>query len=590
MSSRRFLDESDAPPDVRAQTRGPSETQVKGFQDIAKEIGNRKLEALRLYEPLPFQDAFHRCTAKEAILQKGNRAGGSLAGFVEVARAVTGQDPYDKYPKRDGVVACLGFGEPHIGKVIYPYLFMSNASFRIIKDEVTGDWRAYKPWTDAHRAKETKPAPPLIPNRYIKTIAWNNRAKRIFDRIDLVTGWTIFAFNSSGDPNHAQGFDATLVHIDEDTDMDGWYDEMIARLSMAATKYDGCPGFLRWTAMPHAKNEDLVTLVQRAEDEASQENPSAVVIKASVFDNPYLPKAAIEQNIKIWAAQGDDVLRKRAYGELTSNSSLVYPGFNKYLHNVRKEEEPRLKVQEILAKNNWEPPADWCRYAVLDPGHNPCATTFYAVPPPSVGDHVVCYKEFYIQECDASKWAQKMATDTRGEVFQAFIIDAHGGRLRELGSGIHPREQYTSALKERGIRSVSTGHGFRDGSDNIKGRENALREWFNIRGDGTTKLLVDVERCPNFIREIGRFRKKIVKLNGRDMVDDDAVRRMCHAVETMEYAAADGLRYVQPPKSFGPTSWLKQVMAGRAHRQAKRDGKNQPAGKNTISLGPVSVS
>ena len=62
---------------------GASQFEKAEFVKVAKEIASRSCEALRLYEPLPFQERFHACTAKECIIVKGNRAGGSLAGFAE---------------------------------------------------------------------------------------------------------------------------------------------------------------------------------------------------------------------------------------------------------------------------------------------------------------------------------------------------------------------------------------------------------------------------------------------------------------------------------------------------------------------------
>ena len=503
---RKFLRPEDQPPDRRLAA--PSVSQIQDLNDTARELAGRRIESLRLYEPLPFQEAFHASTAKEVILQKGNQAGGSLTGYMEVARAVTGQDPYNKYPKENGVACCLGYGEEHIGKVIYPYLFMAG-KFRIIKDLETGQWRTYRPWLERDRESETKPAPPLIPRRFIKGFAWNNKSKRIFNRCDLLNGWTIYAFNTSGMPSHAQGFTAALVHFDEDTDMDGWYDEMVARLSLSQSLYH-CKGLLRWTAMPHNKNEDLVRLLERAEDEEGKVVPEAKVIKASIFDNPYYPKESLEDNCRIWRSQGEDVYRKRALGELTVNTLLMYPNFHKNFHNIMKQEEPRLDVQRLMADNNWEPPNEWTKYMVVDPGHSICAVTFWCVPPPDVGDFKICYDELYIRSATAESFGHGVAEKARNKLFQAFIIDAHGGRLTELGTGITPREQYTRELKKRGVSSVATRFGFKDGSDDIHGREFLVREWMGVRSDGTSKMLVNFDRCPNLVKEITRFKKKVV--------------------------------------------------------------------------------
>lgn len=581
---RRFLNPNETPPPAAS---APSATQMEEFRATTQELALRRLEALRLYEPLGFQQKYHASTAKELVLRKGNQIGGTLCGAVEVARAVTGRDPYGKYPAEGGMVACLGFGESHIGKTFYPALFMAG-QFKIIPDAETGQWRTFRPWADADRESLAKPAPPLIPKRFVKHIAWENKSKRIFSRVDFITGWTLSAFNTSGLPSHAQGFKGTLIWIDEDTDKEGWYDEMIARLSMSQTTY-GCKGYLRWTAMPHGKNEDMVKLLERAEDQDGDPNAQSVVIGATVFDNPYYPKEALADNIRIWKSAGEDVYRKRALGVLTTTSQLMYPGFNKDLHNVRKTDEPRLPVQEAYMKAMGEPPADWCLYAVIDPGHSICAVTYYCVPPPSLGDFVICYAEDYLAECDAVMFANAFEKRAKNRVFQAFIIDAHGGRIRELGSGIMPREQYSRQLKERGIQSVQTRHGFIDGCDDIEGREGVLRQWLGVRRDGTTKLLIDTEQCPNLVREIQRFKKLTARVNGAEIVTDKGNRKNTHAVETLEYAVAHGLAYVRPPVSTTGSSWLDRVLENRRSYEKRLQMRGMGRGPRHITLGPQGV-
>src|SRR4051812_22691208 len=79
------------------------------FKKLLTEKIRRDCEALRIYEPMPHQEALHKSRIRKLVMQKGNRVGGSLACAVEVARAVTGQDPHKKYPERDGIAVCLGY-------------------------------------------------------------------------------------------------------------------------------------------------------------------------------------------------------------------------------------------------------------------------------------------------------------------------------------------------------------------------------------------------------------------------------------------------------------------------------------------------
>ena len=552
-----------------------TEYQKTHIRQLHAEKAKREAEALRLYEPLPFQDSFHSCQAKEVLIQAGNQVGKSLCAFVEDARAATGQDPYNKYPKENGVMVCLGMDEGHIGRTIHKYLFRPGA-FKVIKDGATNKWRAWKPWLkgDWGRKKEAKPAPPLIPERFIKQFAWKKRAQHVFEICELHNGWTIYAMGSKGDPS--QGFQADLVHIDEDLERSEWYDEMVARLSMRNGK-------LRWSALPHSKNDALVNLSERAEDEQNDKNPSTVVFRATIFDNPFMPEQVKQENIKRWKAKGDDEFRKRALGELVTDSVLMYPNFSKDVHNAIKFEDPRTPVQKYLSENNGIPGRDWTRYMVVDPGHSVCAVTYYAVPPPSMGDHVVVYDELYIKNCTAAKFGDLVAQKTKGWNFEAFIIDAHGGRIREIGSGVLPRTQYKRELEKHKVKSTRTGHGFLSGSDDVPGREMKLRSWISVNEKGTTKLYVVANRCPNLIKEFSRFKKKFA--NG--YVTDQGNRRgNCHAIETLEYAAAHGLKYVKPRQKRVVNGIVGEIMKGRAKRNAQRNAKTAGMQSNSINLGP----
>lgn len=545
------------------------------------ERARRRGESLCLYEPSPIQAKFHECNAKELLFQAGNQVGKTLSGFIEDVRAMTGQDPYNKYPKENGVMALIGLDAGHIGRVFHHYLF-EPGRFRKIKDEETGEWRSWKPWNeyDAAYKEKSKDCPPLLEERFVKGgykgIVWEDRGKRIFSSFYLNNGWKVMAFSSKGEP--AAGFQADLIHIDEDIEDPNWYDEMIARLTIRKGK-------MRWTALPLAKNDKLINVHQRAQEEKDDENPSTVVLRATVHDNPYIDAQTREENIKRWRANGEDEYRKRALGELTIDSVLVYPTFDKYVHTAIKTEGHVSSVQKIITEADGNPPPNWCHYMSVDPGHQTCAVTFYAVPPPDVGDQVVLYDELYIKQCDAIQFANRVYEKAKNTFFEAFIIDAHGGRLREMGSGVLPRDRYSQALRERGIRSRQTGFGFLNGSDDIKGREGIVREWLRIRSDGTSRLIIIPYRVPNTIREMERFKKK---RSARGYISDESDRsRDTHAVETLEYAAAHGLRYVKPPSNRVSSSWFDVVMEGRRMREEKRKAKGHGQRQNYINLGPT---
>lgn len=532
----------------------------------------------------------------------------SLASFVEVARAATNQDPYNKYPK-NGVAVCLGYGEGHIGRVIHRYLFRYGA-FNIIQDLKTGEWRTFRPWAadkevmgkfgDAGREEEIRPSPPLIPKRFIEGIAWEKRANHVFSLATLNTGWEIHAFNSQGEAEMAQGFQADLFLIDEDVATGGWYVEALGRTAYRKGK-------IRWNALPHNKTEDLVQMAQRAEDEEGNPNATTICLRATMFDNPYYPEESKEHNAKAWKAAGEDVYRARALGEFTIDSTRMYPTFSKEVHDAinrltfieqeheRNGRQMRAKVQKVLTESGGEPPMDWCRYMVYDPGFNVGAVTFYAVPPPhEFGNFKICYDMLYLTNCTASKWGDEVELKMRNKHFQDFIIDAHGARLRELGSGVLPRRQYEMELEKRGLVCEARGSRFTSGSDDVKGREMAVRTWLEIRSGenplerGYPTLLINMDRCANLVKEILQFRKKMVKVAGKEVVSDEGNRKTAvHAVETLEYAAAHGLPYVAPPRRVAAfKTYADEIREGRKYREARRRARGQGMGDGNVNLGP----
>lgn len=532
----------------------------------------------------------------------------SLASFVEVARAATNQDPHNKYPKT-GVAVCLGYGEGHIGRVIHRYLFRYGA-FNIIQDRETGEWRTFRPWAadkevmgkfgDAGREEEIRPSPPLIPKRFIEGIAWEKRANHVFSLATLNTGWEIHAFNSQGEAEMAQGFQADLFLIDEDVATGGWYVEALGRTAYRKGK-------IRWNALPHNKTEDLVQMAQRAEDEEGNPNATTICLRATMFDNPYYPEESKEHNAKAWKAAGEDVYRARALGEFTIDSTRMYPTFSKEVHDAinrltfieqeheRNGRQMRAKVQKVLTESGGEPPMDWCRYMVYDPGFNVGAVTFYAVPPPhEFGNFKICYDMLYLTNCTASKWGDEVELKMRNKHFQDFIIDAHGARLRELGSGVLPRRQYEMELEKRGLVCEARGSRFTSGSDDVKGREMAVRTWLEIRSGenplerGYPTLLINMDRCANLVKEILQFRKKMVKVAGKEIVSDEGNRKTAvHAVETLEYAAAHGLPYVAPPRRVAAfKTYADEIREGRKYREARRRARGQGMGDGNVNLGP----
>jgi len=555
----------------------------KQAERYAAELARRDMDALKLYEPSEIQERYHSCTAKECMFQAGNQVGKSLAGFAEIARAVLGLDPYDKYPKKDGICAVLGYKEKHIGMVVHRYLFLPGA-FSIIRDEHTKKWRTYRPWvaTDKLREKQSIPAPPLIPKRYIKRIAWESKAKNIFSRVELSTGWVIHAFSSTAKPD--QGFQLDLGHIDEDIIREDWYDELVGRCSMRNGK-------IRWTALPQNENDAMNRVAERAEDDEAAhalggDPPNTVMVRATIFDNPFMSDEAREANIKIWKSKGEDEYRKRALGERITDTVRMYPTFSRTNNAIQAYNDRIGPLIDYYLDTKMVPP-EWMRTMVVDPGHATCAVLFLATPPPEIGMFVLAYNELYIRQCDAKKFGESVHMVIGPDWFQRFIIDEHGGSLTSMDTGRTPQEAYESALASHNIQCVETGHRFVRGCDSISFRESETRLRLNNTTAGYPSILYDSDRCPNLEREMVRFKKK--KING-EIIDKGNRTGNTHLVECLEYAMADGLEYIPPPAKAKLLTPAQLMVQSFKKRQSERAAKLRGAMSGShVLLGPRGV-
>jgi len=522
-----------------------TEFQKDEIKSIQSELRERRLEGLRLYQPTPTQQKIHECRAHEILVIGGNRSGKSLCTFVEDARAVTGQDPYNKYPKENGVLVIIGKDWRHIGLTVYPLLFEKGA-YKIIKDLETKEWRAYNPNTDADRKDQCRPAPPLIPARLVSKRSWVLKSAKYIQHCIMHNGWQIYFFSSEGEP--PQGFSCDRCHFDEDLNSESWVPEMQARLVDRK-------GVLCWSAMPHSTNNALLNLKERADAvlEANPENPDIVQFKLRMLDNPHLDEDEKRKSIERWAASGEDILRMRSEGDFITDSILMYPNFDMRVHGMERTELPDGQI-----------PNDWCRYAVIDPGHSVTAVLFAAVPPSE--EFVLLYDQLYIRHCNAQIFGEKFAGKVK-HPFQAFIIDAHGGRIRDIGSGRLPVEQYTEQLVKRGIRSETTGHSFIAGCDDIPARTEATRNSLHIRPSGSPLFRVLYHSLPDLEREIKRYRKRVNFVAGTAIVTDQPVTKGdTHLVQCMEYLAAFRPRYHKPPVQVEDEPWWVKWRANRKKR------------------------
>jgi hypothetical protein len=509
--------------------------QALQLASILTEVAKRRAEALNLYEPLAIAEEIHSCELPERLVRGSNQSGKTLMTMVEVARAVTGTDPYCKYPLANGVLILAGLNATFLAEVFYKKLFRAGA-FDIIRDELTGLWRNYRPWTDLHRAGEKKPAPPLIPQRWIKDESWEHKAARVPHMFRLINGWEMYFI--SGNSAAPRGWIVDFAVCSEEIENSELYPELAARLLARKGKFI-------WDACPQSATLHLDLMHERAE----RGDPYVKEVHVTLESNPYIPESEKKILFSKWTESERIV---RYFGEFASAGLLVYPEWAEEVHGI-----------------DWfEIPSDWTHVAAIDPGHQVSAALLLAVPPDE--GHVVVYDELYIKQCTSELFGEEFAARTAHKAFHAFIIDSRMARVHEMGSGRSVGSQYAEALAKWKVSCTTTGCDFTWGSDDLKGGLEAVRGWLRVRGSGTPYLRVMRNRCPHLREEFKKHRNK--KDQHGNPTDEPDIRSKHDVLDALRYLAMYNPTYVPPPKVKKPLSPAALAMKAKRERPANPDG------------------
>jgi hypothetical protein len=546
----------EAPPPPPPDPTQLSTLEQAEFQGVLYEIASRRREALKLFEPMPEQERFFSSDAEERIALGGNRGGKTTVTTVEVARAVTGQDPHGKYPAENGRAILVGKDLTHCGKVWYRKLFKPGA-FKIIRDEETGLWRTFRPNdpADQARADEARPAPPLIPRRMVESESWENKKDEIPKTIRLKNGWELCFFSSLGAP--PQGWDVDLVAFDEEIEHPLWYPEMSARLldrrqqNARTGKVKG--GKFIWSATPQAGTQQLYDLKCRADECRDDKDAPVVCFEFGMLDNPFVSETAKQKFIAKFEGNEDEIA-VRVHGKFALLGTRVYSEFMpKGAHGI----------------DAFPIPEDWTVYAAIDPGRQVCAVLFAAVPPPGnpvYGGQVVVFAELYIKRCNALIFAQRLKERMGHRPIEVGIIDHRAGRITEIGSGRTHEQQYSDALKKAGFRFERNKHGFAWSSDDVKGGIEAVHNAMHIV-DGRSRLVVMRDKVPNLLWEMERYAYRKLPSGA---VTDEPIKINDHLCDCLRYLFMYNLRYVKPRRGKGREGYVHQYLKAKKERAAQR--------------------
>lgn len=534
-----------------------------------------KREALRLYRARPETVPFHASRAMVYMLRGGNRSGKSTAAAAEFASVVTGMPIHGpngevisppRVTGRPLRTWIIGIDLKHIGQTIHRLLFEPGL-FRTIKDRETGEMRSWRPWEeeDRDRQGETKPSEPLIPKRFIDPNgwAWEDRAQNIFNQCKLRNGTYIFGFGSRSMAKQGDAVD--FIWIDEDIERPDHVNEWIMRLP-------DLNGRLIWSAMPHERNDALIKLSDKASAEADMPNPTTTEVQLTFSGNPFLGEK--EKNTALTFLD-DDERRRRDLGDYDKAGRLVFPSYSDTLHG--------MDLSEFMDVYRGGP--DWCRYMACDPGWARCAATFWAISPPEVNPPIILLEdELYLEHCGAKGFAEAVVGKINGRCYQSFIIDWHGSRITEMGSGQTVVAQFVAEFRRLQIRSMATGHEFEQGSDDVDARILAFRKWLALTEDYFPLFRNIRQQTLNFQKEIGRYKRKI-GMQGEILEKPDD-RFWSHLMVTAQYFAAamtqEGREIWIRPRSM-KNLYLTET---QKYLQRKRDEERRRRGGSFVNLGP----
>ena len=472
---------------------------------------------------------------------------------------------------------CIGYGETHIGQTLYRLLFQRGA-FKIIRDEKTKQWRAYNPQdpADIARASEVKDSPPLIPNRYVdpKGWVWKNKGARVFEKATIIDPTTkevlanIYAFTSSGEVKAGDPVDE--IWIDEKIEYPAYYPEWQARLIDKS-------GRLWWSSWPDISNNALLEIHKQAMRCLEEKSGRVREFVLRMRDNVHLPEESKKEAIQGW-----DPTERRARddGEFVTDALRMYPRFDTYVHGAIPEDkvDREDKVIELLRASGGQPPNDWTREIIVDPGTTHPAVLFVAITPPELGDYCIPYDEICGSNMDADQLAKLISLRCGGHHFYRFIMDCNAGRQTPMGFGRTVMQKYAESFAKHGLVSEMTGSNFIPGSNNVSGRIGELQDWMVVRTTGFPKLRIVTKFCPELCKQLTYYLKDNV--NGVNEFKP-AKRQQIDLATCLEYWAASSPRWVAPPRGGKPKSASERMKA-----MIDRMFKKQPEAK-AITLGPI---
>ena len=522
---------------------------------LRRRLRDLRMEAVRLYEPLPAAERFFASAKPIRIVDGSNQSGKTLACLIELLYAISGLDPYGKYPKKGGRAVVVGYKDTHLSDPIWRKL-SREGEFKLIPDEHTGQWRAVRPDPanplvldpyDQAYSEKWRDAPPLLPPRLIKgRVAFRNKAEEIPAVLHTTTGWRVDFMSSFSSP--PQGRQLNLAYFDEELYKSHiWLNEIAPRMCREE-------GRIIWGATPETGGIALWKQRQKALAGDPYVDRTTLLIR----DNPFISEEA--KRIFYEALTDEQVRAVKYHGEYALIGRQVYSTYDPMgIHGC----EP------------FEIPHDWARYGIVDPGTRALSCLFVAVDPEEA--HLWVYDGFVMEKAERNRWAHEVRRRSLGRPMQAWIMDQQAGRQHAFGDALNVAQQYWEALVDAGVKPWESSNdpdmgGFYPGTNDVRAREEALRSALLLRGPGphvgTAGLQVFRGQVPDLDGQIGMAATKEGTLDKREKLQDEGL------LECLEYVAAFRPRYHPPPKPR-PTRIVDEAAQNLRRQNARRDARRR---------------
>jgi hypothetical protein len=557
-------------------------------------------DGLEMFRAMPQQLDVIQSDARELLVAGSNRAGKSLilaARFAAIARdkVIYDADGNEFNPRlkhqqgRPLLMWVVAQNWDKVGDTIFRLLFRPGA-YKIIRDLDTCIFRAFDPVRDADRdPREVQNSFPLIPMSQVagglKGISWEKQKDKQFKRLELLNGTVIRAFASTGEV--ATGDPVDEIWIDEKFAISSHYPEWQARL------IDN-DGRITLSTINYA-DPSLYEIRQRA-DEQAQDVSDGIRTKQNVRcislymrDNPFLSD---ESKKTFSESLSEEERQLRVEGMPIIGSLRIYQDFLRSIHcaiyaHTHQDDE----ISKILRDRNGQPPADWTREFVLDPGTLRPYVLFGAVPPQKLWadglPYFVVYDEIYEPRLTASQFASKVKAKLGEFHLHRMIIDAHAGRQTHYGRGESAQEHYQKALQDIGVVCHKTGLAqFIPGDPNFESRAKCVERALMLRKCGFPQLRIVIDRCPALVRQLeGNLFQTIKAVTGEELPTKKPARQKDDAREGLEYWLSRNPTWVEPPKSLAA-----QQPQWELYKSLEERFKKQKNPGNIVNIGPGTAS